>query len=146
MTWGSLVLGAFMASRYKQDKRYAKRVDTVPWTPLACVFGSSAGVLGSATGTMRHKRIGTTVHLSFDITISNAGTAVGAQLTVTNLPFTSVSLAVGTFREVNAVGWIGFAMAFNSAKSMILGKYDNTGPIQTGYRLVGSLTYETSDP
>lgn len=139
-----------MAKWFKTDGRYVRRNDNGKgvddaWTqvtiPAANITAQSGSIPGR-TGIMRYKKIGTTVHLYYAVTISNAGTG-GGGLVVSGLPYPCVNnITVGPARQVNA--GFAFCYALMSGSSFTIAKFDGTTPIVTGTTIHGTMTYETT--
>ena len=109
------------------------------WTPVPT---ASTGTITSYTSSGRYTRIGRSVVLSFQITITNNGTGAGI-LFATGMPFAAnaVNLESGTIVEVAIVGFSGYTV-FNTTTKLSMGKYDNTYPGGTNYVIVGQITYQ----
>ena len=112
------------------------------WTSTGIGATSTSGALGSASGNMRHKKIGRIVFVEFSLNVVDVGTAGGGL--VMTLPYTSAGLFVITGRDVASTGYalVGSMAALGTSLSVF--KYDNTFPAVNGSTLVLSGVYEAT--
>ena len=108
------------------------------WTPAVA---SDSGSITSFTATGTYTKIGRSVFLNFDVTITNNGTGA-TSISLSSLPFVirSTYAAAGVFREVAATGTVG-AVFNQSTTTVSLNNFNNGYPGGTNYRLVGSIAY-----
>jgi hypothetical protein len=108
------------------------------WTPVPV---PTSGSITTYTSSGIYTRIGRQVTLTFNITISNAGTAT-ALSSITGIPFTNGGVvAPGCGREAGVTGSMWQYTIGASATSIAGRSYANDPSIVTGYILYGSVTY-----
>ena len=117
------------------------------WTPS---LTSSSGTITSLSGTSgRYTKIGRTVYATFAVTINVVGTANGAYLTVSGLPFTSHGsgaqiIQQGTVREQSVNGFLSNINLGPNATACGLHRYDNSGIAVSSGNYHGSITYDVA--
>jgi hypothetical protein len=108
------------------------------WTPVPV---PTSGAITTYTSTGIYTKVGRQVTLTFNITISNAGTAT-ALSSITGIPFTNGGVvAPGCGREAGVTGAMWQYTIAASATSIVGKSYANDPSIVTGYILYGSVTY-----
>ena len=108
------------------------------WTPVPV---PTSGAITTYTSTGIYTKVGRQVTLTFNITISNVGTAV-ALSSITSIPFTNGGVvAPGCGREAGVTGSMWQYTIAASATSIVGKSYANDPSIGTGYILYGSVTY-----
>lgn len=139
-----------MTKWFKHDARFVRRSNNGKgtddaWTQVtipAANITPASGALTSRSGTLRYKKIGTTVHLWLSVTITTAGTGAGA-LNVGGLPFAPKNISVGAGRQVNA--GFAFCQLVAAPSGVSITRYDGATAIVSGTTIYGNITYET-DP
>ena len=108
------------------------------WTPVPV---PTSGAITTFTSTGIYTKKGREVTLTFNITISNVGTAV-ALSSITGIPFTNGGVvAPGCGREAGVTGAMWQYTIAASATSIVGKSYANDPSIATGFILYGSVTY-----
>jgi hypothetical protein len=108
------------------------------WTPVPV---PTSGAITTYTSTGIYTKVGRQVTLTFNITISNAGTAV-ALSSITGIPFTNGGVvAPGCGREAGVTGAMWQYTVGAGATSIVGKAYNNDPSIVSGYILYGSVTY-----
>jgi len=108
------------------------------WTPVPV---PTSGAITTYTSTGIYTKVGRQVTLTFNITISNAGTAV-ALSSITGMPFANGGVvAPGCGREAGVTGAMWQYTIAASASSVVGRSYANDPSIVSGYILYGSVTY-----
>lgn len=108
------------------------------WTPVPV---PTSGAITTYTSTGIYTKVGRQVTLTFNITISNAGTAV-ALSSITGMPFANGGVvAPGCGREAGVTGAMWQYTIAASATSIVGKSYANDPSIVSGYILYGSVTY-----
>ena len=101
---------------------------------------AAVGTITSYTlSTAKYTRVGRLVFVTVQLTITNAGTGVGALLITT--PFTCAGAASGSITESAVVGYGGRTWMPNGTATMYCAFYDNTSPIVNNYVITASITY-----
>lgn len=112
---------------------------TTSYTPTVT---PATGSITSYTATCRYQQIGKTVHATFTVSITNAGTGAGA-LTVT-LPVAAAGGAfVGAGREYNNTGDAAQGYIIGGG-DLVIAKYNNATLCVTNYITAITITYEAS--
>jgi hypothetical protein len=105
------------------------------WSPT---LTSGVGTLTSAGFSAAvYTKIGNLVVCCFRCTITTNGT--GSASLIFSVPFTSVTSAVGSFREAGVTGKMGSATVTGSTVTMYL--YDNSYPGGDGHIIEGTVTF-----
>jgi len=108
------------------------------WTPVPV---PTSGAITTYSSTGIYTKVGRQVTLTFNITISNAGTAV-ALSSITGIPFTNGGVvAPGCGREAGVTGAMWQYTVGAGATSIVGKAYTNDPSIVSGYILYGSVTY-----
>lgn len=116
-----------------------------PWiayTPTVTSNGGTLTAVGALSCFYRvtpHK-----VEILFDIAITTNGT--GTNYIVVTIPAgvaTPLNQAVGAGREINSTGKMLQSYMTPATTNFLILNYDNTYPAGSGFRLVGSLSYQT---
>jgi hypothetical protein len=108
------------------------------WTPVP---NPTSGSITSYTSSGSYSRIGATVTVIFNISITDAGTAT-ALSNISGIPFTNGGVvASGAGREAGSTGAMWQYTLAASGTTIAGKKYDNDPGIATGYVLYGNLTY-----
>lgn len=112
------------------------------WNASTPVPTAGSGTFTTVSCAVRWIQIGKTIHLSYDLTITANGTAAG--FIKIPLPVAArAAYAVGPAREINVTG--AFVQGYLGATTDIwIVNSSNAYPGGTGYRLVGSITYEAA--
>lgn len=110
------------------------------WTPRPV---PPTGTITTYTSTGRYTKIGRSVTVTFNVVISNVGTATNLTY-IADLPFTAAAgndEAVAAMREQVLTGlmWSGTVKA--SATVINTFRYDNNSPIANNFDITGSVTY-----
>lgn len=100
--------------------------ETSAWTAFTCTATPGAGSITTQSSTSKYKKIGKTVFISIDVSISNIGTGSGS--VTLSLPFATGGQMTITGRESAVSGKVILGMAGNGASGIILTNYDNSGP------------------
>lgn len=104
---------------------------------------SVAAAAGSITSytlqSAKYTRIGRLVFATVQLTITNAGTGVGALLI--SVPYNASGAASGSATETAVVGDAGRTRIGNGDNTMYAAKYDNTSFIVNNYVITASITY-----
>lgn len=144
-----------MTKWFKHDARFVRRSNNGKgtddaWTQVtipAANITPASGALTSRSGTLRYKKIGTTVFLHVSITITNAGTGAGA-LNVAGMPYPVAASGIATTgvgRENVLTGFIVTAVMTAGNSTLFITRYDGATIIGSGRRIDLTITYET-DP
>ena len=104
------------------------------WTAYTPTVSVTSGA-GTATG--RYKRLGKTVHLHVDVTVTTGGSAL-----VVSLPagMTAVGITHIVGREVTATGSAHVGIVTGTAFQVV--RYDNAVAVTTGWRIILGGTIE----
>jgi hypothetical protein len=108
------------------------------WTAYTPVITASSGSFTAVSATGRYLKVGKTVSLQVDISITTNGTANTAVLA--SLPFAAVGNSILAGREMNATGIMLSGTTSNSV--LVIETYANAYPAANGYRLIVSGIYE----
>lgn len=104
---------------------------------------SVAAAAGSITSytlqSAKYIRIGRLVFATVQLTITNAGTGVGALLI--SVPYNASGAASGSATETAVIGDAGRTRIGNGDNIMYTAKYDNTSFIVNNYVITASITY-----
>ena len=107
-----------------------------PWTAYTPTVSVTSGA-GTATG--RYKKLGKTVHLHIDVTVTTGGSAL-----VVSLPagMSAVGITHIVGREVAATGSTHVGIVSGTAFQVV--RYDNAVAMTTGWRIVLGGTFEVA--
>lgn len=114
--------------------------DEGTWTPT--LTPGTSGTITSYTASGTYTRIGRQVTVQFKISITNAGTGVGAA--VISLPFTQgnhTEGGIGCGREDGATGLTLEVYGYPNQNYAYVALYNNNPTVVTGYVLLGTYTF-----
>lgn len=144
LSTGNLVIGTagkgidFSATPGTGTSELLNDYEEGDWTPVPV---PTSGAITTYTSTGIYTKVGRQVTLTFNISISNAGTAV-ALSSITGIPFTNGGVvAPGCGREAGVTGAMWQYTISASATSIVGKAYNNDPSIISGYILYGSVTY-----
>jgi hypothetical protein len=101
---------------------------------------AAAGTITSYTlSTAKYTKVGRLVFATVQLTITNAGTGVGALLIT--VPFAASGSASGSATETAVVGDGGRTRIANTDNTMYCAFYNNTSMIVNNYVITASITY-----
>ena len=110
------------------------------WTPTVT---AETGTIGATVvNSANYTKIGRLVNVTFDITITSAGTGTGGLKL--SLPFSCVAgSTAGATREYQTTGYMGQVFRFD-ATNVLVYNYINTTVISAGNKVMGGYTYFAS--
>lgn len=101
------------------------------WTAYTPTIASSSGTITAYTATGYFKRLGNTVHVAINITVSNNGT--GSALLVVQLPLNGETSLLQVFSgQSTAPTAYAIQGVVNSNTNLVVSKYDGSYPVGTG--------------
>ena len=108
------------------------------WTPTISAETNTIGA--TVVNSANYTKIGRLVSVTFDITITSAGTGTGGLKL--SLPFTSAVAGptCGALREYQVTGNMGQVYRFD-ATNMLCNSYNNSTLIVANYQIMGGYTY-----
>lgn len=111
------------------------------WQSFGSIVAPEGGSFSNATIAMRYSRNGNTVKYNARIELFDIGTGSGAfRFTV---PFFASGIgAVGTVREYQSTGWMGWAQINPGEEVVTVLRYDNLSMLASGRKFLASGTYE----
>lgn len=116
-------------------------LDQTVWTAYTPTITAASGTFTTVSATARYKKIGKSILLQADVTITTAGTAAGNILV--SLPFTAAAFAyIGTCREHALTGKSGAAIINASGTTAVMIDSTGTTLIATGNVVGLGITYE----
>lgn len=117
--------------------------DKDAWVSYTPTFDASIGTPTTVTLVRaRYKKIGTTVHLRLDFTVTNKGTAAGhLQFT---LPFPAIDTSNSGYGTEFVTAGVGAQVWTKTTTKGALTKYDGTTGWVNAYEWLVQLTYEVA--
>jgi len=114
-----------------------------PWTSFTLTASAGAGSITAQSSNCAYKIIGKTVFLTFQVIVSNIGTASGATF-FNGFPF-APKRGITCYVRENAINGLGYSLVLTSTTGQLIAAGTNGNPVWTNsINYTGFAVYETT--